>query len=240
MSDLRTALEARLGSLPRMQHDNGYPVEALPKAELLDLLALHPDRELVHLMEEGAGFTSCCGRTPFDLPRTERITVDPAVRNCGLPALVVTEKAVQAAAKKRAQHYESEYDSTHLTWQDFAGEAREILTAALPFLGAALLATRERVSEVLTAHKVGRHLPLAGERGIEGYHAVITDALLAAGVFREPPTQEELAKALHEHDLGDLWDDAGCNDNGDGSYPSCKQDYLERARTVLALLDGAL
>lgn len=42
--------------------------------------------------------------------------------------------AVEAAARKRAEHYESEYDSTHLKWQDFAGEAREILDAALPHL----------------------------------------------------------------------------------------------------------
>jgi hypothetical protein len=44
MSDqsLREALEKRLGSLPLVQHENGYPVQALPKAELLDLLAAHP------------------------------------------------------------------------------------------------------------------------------------------------------------------------------------------------------
>lgn len=39
---LRAALEKRLGSLPVMLHENRYPVEALPKAELLDLLAIHP------------------------------------------------------------------------------------------------------------------------------------------------------------------------------------------------------
>ena len=45
MSDegLRAALVARLESLPVMVHvGNDYPTEALPKAELLDLLALHP------------------------------------------------------------------------------------------------------------------------------------------------------------------------------------------------------
>lgn len=46
MSALRDALEARLGTLPVMRHDNGYPSQALPKADLLDLLALHPDHPL--------------------------------------------------------------------------------------------------------------------------------------------------------------------------------------------------
>lgn len=45
MSDegLRAALQARLESLPLMVHiGNDYPTQALPKAELLDLLAAHP------------------------------------------------------------------------------------------------------------------------------------------------------------------------------------------------------
>lgn len=40
--DLRTALEKQLGSLPVMTHENGYPVQALPKADLLALLQMHP------------------------------------------------------------------------------------------------------------------------------------------------------------------------------------------------------
>ena len=42
MSGLRDALEKRLASLPTVTFDNGYWVQALPKADLLDLLALHP------------------------------------------------------------------------------------------------------------------------------------------------------------------------------------------------------
>ena len=53
----------------------------------------------------------------------------------------IPEEAVEAAADKRLEQYGLEYDSTHLTWRDFAGEAREILTAALPHL---------RVQETLT------------------------------------------------------------------------------------------
>lgn len=39
--------------------------------------------ERVHLIKDGDAVTSCCGRTPFELPRSERITVDPALANCG-------------------------------------------------------------------------------------------------------------------------------------------------------------
>lgn len=45
MSDegLRAALQARLESLPLMLYmGSDYPTQALPKAELLDLLAAHP------------------------------------------------------------------------------------------------------------------------------------------------------------------------------------------------------
>lgn len=39
---LRAALERRLETLPKLGYENGYPVQALPKAELLGLLAAHP------------------------------------------------------------------------------------------------------------------------------------------------------------------------------------------------------
>lgn len=38
--------------------------------------------ERAHLIADGEAVTSCCHRTPFELPRTERITVDPALANC--------------------------------------------------------------------------------------------------------------------------------------------------------------
>lgn len=69
---LRGALEKRLGLLPVMRHENGYPVQALPKAELLDLLAAYPsdspvdmaDDELIHeiaveLNNDGAYCGNC-------------------------------------------------------------------------------------------------------------------------------------------------------------------------------------
>lgn len=39
---LRAALEKQLETLPTLGYENGYPVQALPKAELLSLLAAHP------------------------------------------------------------------------------------------------------------------------------------------------------------------------------------------------------
>lgn len=52
-------------------------------------------------------------------------------------------------------------------------------------------------------------------------------------------TREQLAKALHELDKYDEWDDEGCNDTGTDrmQFPSCKETYLNRADAVLALFD---
>lgn len=47
---------------------------------LNNLVGVDSDRpSLVHLIDDDKGTTSCCGRTPFDLPRTDRITSDPAL-----------------------------------------------------------------------------------------------------------------------------------------------------------------
>ena len=52
MCELHKALERQLGLLPVMTHDNGYPVQALPKADLLSLLALHPETACMSISEE--------------------------------------------------------------------------------------------------------------------------------------------------------------------------------------------
>ncbi len=36
----------------------------------------------VHLVADGDGVTLCCGRTPFELPRTERVTSDAKEATC--------------------------------------------------------------------------------------------------------------------------------------------------------------
>jgi len=35
---------------------------------------------------DGLGLMPCCGRTPFEVPRTDRLTLDPALVTCsGVP-----------------------------------------------------------------------------------------------------------------------------------------------------------
>lgn len=50
---------------------------------LADELDAHTAHEITHLIADGEVVTSCCGRTPFELPRTERLTVDQTLRTCG-------------------------------------------------------------------------------------------------------------------------------------------------------------
>jgi hypothetical protein len=39
--------------------------------------------EIIHLCPpDGMIFTPCCGETPFDLPRTDRMTLDPSLVTC--------------------------------------------------------------------------------------------------------------------------------------------------------------
>lgn len=47
----------------------------------------------------------------------------------------IPEAAIRAVAEVRLRQYGSEYEASHLTWYDFADDARELLEAALPHLG---------------------------------------------------------------------------------------------------------
>jgi len=38
------------------------------------ICALLNNRERTHLVEDGSGLTTCCGRTPFELSRSDRFT----------------------------------------------------------------------------------------------------------------------------------------------------------------------
>lgn len=42
------------------------------------------DEQVTHQCPEGPGhlLTPCCGRTPFELPRIDRITLDSSLVNC--------------------------------------------------------------------------------------------------------------------------------------------------------------
>lgn len=47
----------------------------------------------------------------------------------------IPPEAVQHAAEVVLRQYESQYQADHLTWRDFADDAREVLAAALPHAG---------------------------------------------------------------------------------------------------------
>lgn len=42
---------------------------------------------------DGRGFTPCCGKTPFELPRTDRMTLDPSLVTCHADLTVPDEPA---------------------------------------------------------------------------------------------------------------------------------------------------
>lgn len=44
-------------------------------------------------------------------------------------------EVIQRAAEVRYRQYDSEFSAAHLSWQDFAGEAREMLDAVAEALG---------------------------------------------------------------------------------------------------------
>jgi hypothetical protein len=47
---------------------------------------------------------------------------------------VIPEEAVLVVGEQMLRRYDSQYSSAHLSWQDFADDAREDLEAALPAL----------------------------------------------------------------------------------------------------------
>jgi len=70
---------ARTASAPPGARIDGVPYGDVHLIDAAD--------EVVHLMHVAwQGHTSCCGRTPFELPRTDRMTFDPALRTCDADA----------------------------------------------------------------------------------------------------------------------------------------------------------
>lgn len=44
-------------------------------------------KEIIHLIPPiGSGIMPCCGKTPFDVPKTDRMTLDRAKVTCRLEA----------------------------------------------------------------------------------------------------------------------------------------------------------
>lgn len=67
----------------------------------------------------------------------ERHSLDDVAREFGVDlrpdssVSPVTDDMVEAAAKELRSEYDSEFDAAHLSWQDFTGAARKVLSAAL-------------------------------------------------------------------------------------------------------------
>lgn len=59
--------------------------------------------EVIHdCPRDGESVTPCCGRSPHELPRTGRITLDPVLLTCGVGSVVVTLR-LQGVAQFQAE-----------------------------------------------------------------------------------------------------------------------------------------
>lgn len=150
MSDLREALEKRLSEpYPKLWHENGFRVNAVPEAWLRELLAAHPAEPAPDLQDwwcpvadaiEGprGGFDVCCDAPEKHVSLTIEL-VEKSVRAHLSPAPVgveITDEAVAAAADAygKADNYGLiEHDE-----YQWARSMRAALEAALPHLGAHL------------------------------------------------------------------------------------------------------
>ena len=69
-----------------IHHVSGVTIDCCEDGETDCPCVCHDDREqreVIHACPpDGSGLTPCCGRTPFELPRTDRMTTDPAEATC--------------------------------------------------------------------------------------------------------------------------------------------------------------
>lgn len=131
----------------------------------------------------------------------------------------VPDDAVQPAAEVMLRQYESQYNADHLTWRDFAGDARAVLEAAAPAMAEAV------------AGKITAHMESFGPRKPAGALEPVTDtgrqyrtwrrhfgiaARVAAGAFS---TREDklraAAKALSEGNYIACNTEGGADDGTD-------------------------
>lgn len=94
----RLAIESggleQVGWLRPPEHDSTLhrlprtPAEAQHWGEVPVYRRTHSVREVVHACPPGdAAVTPCCGRTPFELPRSDRITLHPTLVTCRAAAV---------------------------------------------------------------------------------------------------------------------------------------------------------
>lgn len=90
----------------------------------------------------------------------------------------IPDEAVQRAAEVMFRQYESQYDASHLTWRDFAADARAVLEAAGRTLAGHIGARILRYSD--------EHEPQPGSPGYLAWHQHFTAAAeVATSAFGE-------------------------------------------------------
>lgn len=168
-----------------------------------------------------AGMVNECGFDDAWRERTARFVLNAAAPLMGAtPRPVLDREAVRALFRgpNACGHWlENIMDDDE---QEAAADA--VMNLVRP--GATPVASQERVAEVLGQQLVLRKSP-----------AEIAGALLAAGVFREPPTAEEIAVMLNNEGAycGE------CDFESGLSCSACKRVCTGYAKAVLSLLGGA-
>lgn len=78
--------EARTRRRNAIHHVSGVTIDCCEQGETDCPCICHDDEPRVSIVHasppDGSGLTPCCGRTPFELPQTDRITRGPGRVTC--------------------------------------------------------------------------------------------------------------------------------------------------------------
>ena len=131
----------------RVERDGPLAIDiAAGMAITLRTLALHPEKAPAALaaLADIGGNRQCEGLIHAALADPSSAwgiagCLEHAIADCkeiaaASAAPKVTDAAVQLVAEQMLRRYDSQYSSNHLSWRDFADDAREDLEAALPAL----------------------------------------------------------------------------------------------------------
>lgn len=174
---------------------------------------------------EGSGRTPCCGRTPFELPGTDRMTLEPALVNCAEGGAVMsTTEPTDEMVDKAMTAYAIAWQHQPFTGRSLTQNARDRWRAAL---GAALAVApapsedeRRALARLILEHRC--HVRGIGAMHITDYDIAViglpeADTILAAGWRRSPVSPPEdvvrrVGLALYgvpydqAHAAPDVWD----------------------------------
>ena len=233
MSDL-TAEQLETGRrnlLSQLRHDlkrdlSEYPVDAATMRDLVEVLeGLAPEEEPERLWPADAYPEHMMAAEPVGVSdeaveALSRALIGPAWGTFD-EGLRDTMRGIHRAALEAAQPFMQPHRPTCGTTY---GESCD------GYCGPQVVASRERVEQVVRRVYIdgGATIRVAQEGAAD-----IVSALLAAGVFREPPTREQIARMLHDMDERHPWLSESCIDH------ECGKSYDRYADAVLALMGGA-